>query len=82
MLDAMEHHKDVAGVQQNGCVALWNLAANDDNRVAIAEAGGVRAVVEAMERHKDVAGVQQYGCGALRCFAANGKKNIYIESIR
>ena len=70
-------------MQRAGCAALTNLAANNaDNQVTIAEAGGIRSVVDAMERHKDVADVQEYGCATLSNLAHNGKKNIYIESIR
>ena len=59
-----------------GAFTLWSLAANsDDNRVAIAEAGGIQSVVEAMGRHKDDATVQQWGCDALKNLAQkNGKK--------
>ena len=61
--------------QQNGCGALWELAVNAENRVAIAAAGGVEAVVAAMRAHAADAMVQQNGCGALASLAANSAEN-------
>jgi hypothetical protein len=44
----------------------------DDNEVAIAQKGGVEAVVAAMGAHKGNADVQHYGCMALRTLGFNG----------
>jgi hypothetical protein len=45
----MGAHTPIAGVQQTGCRALRKLASNDDeNRAAIARAGGIEAVVAGM----------------------------------
>jgi hypothetical protein len=41
ILSGMKDHIDHAGVQEQGCGALRNLATNDDNEVLIAEAGGM-----------------------------------------
>ena len=52
-----------AGVQEEGCRALRDLAANEKtNRDAIAEKGGVEAVVKGMQEHVSSAGVQEQGC--------------------
>ncbi len=72
---------DHAGVQQEGCVALANLAYNNgrgdfvdsyapaENAVAIARNGGIDAVVLALKNHRDNANVQQNGCRAIGQFA-------------
>ena len=58
------------------CAALVNLAANNaENRVKIAEAGGIQAIVEGTEKHKEHAGVQEQGCGALLNLAWNTAAN-------
>jgi len=43
-----------------------------DNRVTIAAAGGVEAIVQGMQPHAGVAGVQLHGVRALRNLAMNG----------
>jgi hypothetical protein len=66
-------------VQRAGCSALWILAAgNAGNRVAIAEAGGVQAVVGAMKLHQGIAAVQEMGCGALMNLALNAGNRMAI----
>ncbi len=53
-------HADAAGVQENGCAALRNLAAvNAANQVAIAGAGGIEVVLTAMQVCKSTAGVHE-----------------------
>ena len=44
-----------------------------DNQVAIAQKGGVEAVVAAMGTHKGNADVQHYGCWALCSLGNNGR---------
>mmetsp|Transcript_31566 Transcript_31566/g.74082 ORF Transcript_31566/g.74082 Transcript_31566/m.74082 type:complete len:156 (+) Transcript_31566:44-511(+) len=65
VVEGMKAHEGSAGVQEQGCGALVNLAINDKNKEAIAAAGGIEAVVEGMKAHKGSAGVQEQGCGAL-----------------
>jgi len=48
---------------------LANLADNLDNKVAVAKAGGIKAVITAMRNHASHAGVQHYGCRALTSIA-------------
>ena len=70
---AMKHHPDHAVVQEKGCAALMNLAADDANRRAVGRVhGAFEAVVAAMQRHPDHAKVQQYGCRALMNLAVDG----------
>ena len=53
--------------------AAWVcVACADANKVAIAAAGGVEAVVQGMQAHVGVVAVQENGAGALRSLAANG----------
>ncbi|KAJ1463788.1 expressed protein [Baffinella frigidus] len=61
----MGAHASSAGVQEQGCGALLNLAVNAENQVAIAAQGGIAAVLRAMGAHASSAGVQEYGCRAL-----------------
>jgi hypothetical protein len=72
---AMQAHKTSAGVQEQACAAMKNLAVNPDNQVAVAAAGGIVAVVAAMQAHKRSAGVQEMACRALRNLAANNDNN-------
>ena len=65
VLAAMTAHAGNAVVQAQGCGALRNLSVNDDNKMAIAGAGGIEVVVAAMTAHAGNAGVQKFGCGAL-----------------
>ena len=76
IVEGMDKHKMRAGWQNNGCWALSMLAAiNAENKVKIAEAGGIQAIVEGTEKHKEHAGVQENGCGALVNLAANNAAN-------
>jgi hypothetical protein len=52
-------------------LTLRNLAANNNtvNKVKIAEAGGINAIVDVMVALKAHAGVQELACGALRSLA-------------
>jgi hypothetical protein len=61
----MKAHIDHAGVQEQGCRALANLATNADNRVSITKAGGNAVILSGMKVHIDHAGVQRQGCCAL-----------------
>ena len=42
-------------MQWHGCGALWSLAANDENQLVIAAAGGIDVVFAAMRAHESVA---------------------------
>ena len=62
-------------MQEYGCAALWNLAANEDNKVTIAEAGGITTIQSAMKTYYFNANVQYYGCAALGTLAVNNLSN-------
>ena len=53
--------------KENAAKALWGLSANDDNKVAIAAAGGIPVLVS-LERNGSVAGKEQ-AAGALENLA-------------
>ena len=56
-----------ASVQMNACRRLGQLAhGNAENQAAIAQAGGIPAVVAALRGHPTSAGVQEWGAAALR----------------
>jgi hypothetical protein len=48
---ALRAHPSSAAVQENGCSALINLAANANNQVKAGGCGAIEAVVAAMKRH-------------------------------
>ena len=64
--------------QKKGCRALRNLAVNADNKIKIAEQGGIDVILEAMRTCKSHAGVQRVGCGALCRLAVNADNKIKI----
>ena len=71
----MNNHSCNANVQEYGCAALWNLASNNNNQVAIAETGGVNRILSAVKNHSSNANVQQYGILALWSLAVNDNKH-------
>ena len=77
MVKAMQEHVSSEGVQEEGCLALWNLAAySADNTVAIAAKGGMEAVAKAMQEHVSSAGVQEQMCRALGNLAVNADNKV------
>jgi hypothetical protein len=62
---------DDATVQERCCATLWNLASKRRSyAAAIADAGGIDAVLAAMVRFPSAAAVQESGCGALLFLSA------------
>ena len=61
----MKDHPTIAGVQEQACGALCNLAANPENQVKIAKLGGIELILKVMKDHPTIAGVQEYACYAL-----------------
>jgi formylmethanofuran dehydrogenase subunit D len=78
--EAMEAHQASGLVQEQACAALSNLAVNDGNKVKIAEAGGIEAVVAAMEAHKTSVLVHEPACLALWYLAAQGSLRQRIKA--
>ena len=68
-----KHGTSNAVVAENGCGALWNLAANnDDNKKRIGEVGGIAMILRMLEvQGASNIGVAKQGCGALRNLADN-----------
>jgi hypothetical protein len=67
-------------VQQPACAALRSLASNDGNKLKIAEAGGIEAVVAAMEAHTTSDSVQEHGYWALWYLAQQGSLRQRIKA--
>ena len=72
VLAAMGVHGTSAGVQEQGCKALVNLALHDANEAAILRAGGIEAVVAGMRAHRSSERVQEEDCMALLHLARSG----------
>ena len=76
----MQSHVSSGDVQKNGCGALLNLSVNGKNKVAIAAAGGIDAILLAMRSHVSNADVQKYGCGAFLNLGENGNNRVVIAT--
>ncbi len=70
-----------ASAQQSVCVALRDLASNDENRSAIMSAGGAEIVVSGMRRHTDAADVQGDSCVALRCLIKTSSDALAVARV-
>jgi hypothetical protein len=68
---ALREHGANAAVQEQGCAALRNMCANDDNKVKAGGAGALEAVVAALRAHGANAAVQEQGCRTLLRLCAN-----------
>lgn len=66
IMEAMDRHKDHAGIQDQAIAALRNIAANDESRITIIKFGGVPRIVRAMATHRTHAEVQEASCRALK----------------
>ena len=75
VLELMGKHESDVRVQQQGCWALKNFADIFNDRVAIAEAGGIEAIRGAMGKHESNVRVQVAGCGAMANLAPNNDNN-------
>jgi len=81
VLQKMRAEPASAEVQHDGCTELVILAAdNDDNKTAIAAAGGIPVVLAAMKAHTGHADVQRRGCGALGSLAVNADNKTAIAA--
>ena len=67
------HGTSSAGIAENGCHALWNLALNNNNnKKTIQEAGGIEMILRMLVTHgTSSAGVAENGCGALCVLSTN-----------
>ena len=73
-------HAADAGLQGNGCCALWNLASGGAACAqAVVDAGGVRALVAAMGQHQETA---DNAAGALEKLAASNPMAVLEEVAR
>ena len=54
---------------------MAQMAAAHDNRVNIAKAGGIIAIITGMRMHAEDAGVQKEGCRALKNIGINNTDN-------
>ena len=72
ILSKMRMNERNANIQEEGLMELRNLAYNNENnKVKIADAGGITTILSAMKTHSSNATVQENGCGALWNLALN-----------
>ena len=65
LLQVLTSHMTLVEAVVPSCQIIWCLARNDDNRIAIAEAGGIERLMAALRTHADHTGVVKAACGAL-----------------
>ena len=75
ILSLLQAHRDHASVQELGCCQLAKLATNAENRVSIANAGGIAAILSGMKARIYHAGIQEEGCRALGYLALDNDDN-------
>ena len=79
ILSKMRMNERNANIQEEGLMELRNLAYNNENnKVKIADAGGITTILSAMKTHSSNATVQENGCGALWSLAVNDKNQVTI----
>ena len=66
--------------KKNAAAALWNLAVNDDNEIAIAKAGGIPPLVALIRDGNDAQ--KHFAAGALRILAENDDNRIAIAKAK
>ena len=67
IVKAMREHPAHAAIQRKGCEALRSLAAKSaENKILIAQVGGIEALVTAMQGHATDPGVQEIGRASCR----------------
>ena len=57
----MKRNERNAEIQKEGFTELWDLAFKDNNKVTIADEGGIPIILSAMKTHSSNANVQYYG---------------------
>jgi len=76
IVKAMREHAANAAIQRKGCEALRSLAAKSaENKILIAQVGGIEALVTAMQGHATDPGVQEWACRALVNLTVNNAEN-------
>jgi hypothetical protein len=71
----MKRNERNADIQKEGFTELWDLAFKDNNKVTIADEGGIPIILSAMKTHSSDANVQYYGCGVLWNLALDNDNN-------
>merc|ERR1712232_505395 len=66
IVQAMNMHPDIIGIQQCGCTALGNLAVSSDFHLEIANAGGLHAIMNAAQQNQEEECVLRAAYQALR----------------
>jgi hypothetical protein len=66
ILVAMKQHLQEPHVQLYACGALWRLAADENQRQSVADAGAIDSIIEAVIEHPDSERLRAQACGALR----------------
>ena len=52
LIDTLRHHRSSVKLQRQGCWALLTIAGSDEGARAVAESGGIQAVMNAMMDYK------------------------------
>ena len=78
---AMNAHIDVTGVQLQGCMTLWHIAAAPGNQAKVTAAGGIEVVVAAMNAHRGVADIQEMGCKVLYVIATATENKVKVAAV-
>ena len=76
IVSGMKFHAMHAGIQEKACRAFLDLARSDaDNKVRIAEAGGIPLILAALDKHATHAGVAESACWAVINLTAKNDDN-------
>lgn len=83
MIASLNKQETPATTVANICKAMVKVAAaSHTNKLDIAAAKGVEAIVQAMGRHKEVENLQRYGCQALTQLAAVETHKLLIVDLQ
>eukprot|EP00960_Hanusia_phi_P063232 765412-Hanusia_phi.AAC.1 len=62
----MQDHPSSPALLEQACSALANLAANSDDKVTMAAAGAIPAILKAMQDHPSSPAIQERGLALLK----------------
>ena len=81
IIRSMDTHINHIGVQEQGCAALWCLAAqSDENKEEIQAEGGITSILSAIKIHINEENLIVWACGALYSIAFNDSSKVLVGS--